>query len=47
VTDAIAGPVKHLGKEEINLLAACKQMLTILAGQSSEQKILSGGPWRF
>jgi hypothetical protein len=43
VSDAIAGPVKHLGEEEIHLLAACKQMLTIPAGQRGEQKIFSGG----
>jgi hypothetical protein len=47
VADAIVWRVKHLGKQEINLLAACKQMLTILAGQGGEQKICSGGPRRF
>jgi hypothetical protein len=47
VPDAIAGPVKHLGKREINLLAACKQALTILAGQSGEQKVFSGAPRRW
>jgi hypothetical protein len=36
VADAIARVVKHLGNEEINPLAACKQMLTILAGQSGD-----------
>jgi hypothetical protein len=47
VADAIVWCVKHLGKQEINLLAASKQMLTILAGQGGEQKICSGGPRRF
>jgi hypothetical protein len=46
VADTIAGLVKRLGEGELNLLAACKQMLTILAGQSGEQKIFSGGQRR-
>jgi hypothetical protein len=47
VADSIVWRVKHLGKQEVNLLAACKQMFTILAGQGGEQEIGSGGPRRF
>jgi hypothetical protein len=43
IADTIAGPVKRLGEKELNLLAACKQVLTILAGQSGEQQIVAGG----
>jgi hypothetical protein len=47
VADAIVWRVKHFGKREINRLAACKQMFTILAGQGGKQKICSGGSRRF
>jgi hypothetical protein len=43
VTNALAGLAKYIGKTKLNLLAACQQMLTILARQSGEQTIVPGG----
>jgi len=36
--------VDHVGQDEVDLLALCKQMTAILAGQGVQQQVLGGSP---